>query len=276
MRSGASSYCTRQGYRVAAGGEPLTPRHAHVEHPRQNRTLPRDAHCRRTSHAMVVHAQSISGRQHLPDACQSEVNNAWQGRERGTSDNPRCQFNSRQATQRVAENVGQPQNPNSTRHGRTPHANASTPGRLAAQRFRAQRDAHLRADNLRHARAARRTRPDNTFLTYDSNRGGNSPLAVQQSGQQFLTLITKTTPCHGVEAGQATLLMYGMCVTVSRRPPAVICRQQTAPWLCNMSASSFSVVEFVTRAVFSTQIAAQHPPLEGACARSCNHPRGHG
>ena len=145
-----------------------------------------------------------------------------------------------QATQRVAENVGQPQNPNSTRHGRTPHANASTPGRLAAQRFRAQRDAHLRADNLRHARAARRTRPDNTFLTYDSNRGGNSPLAVQQSGQQFLTLITKTTPCHGVEAGQATLLMYGMCVTVSRRPPAVICRQQTAPWLCecrNMSAS---------------------------------------
>ncbi len=59
------------------------------------------------------------------------------------------------ATQRVAENVG---------HGRTPHANASTPGRLAAQRFRAQRDAQLRADNLRHARAARRTRPDNTFL----------------------------------------------------------------------------------------------------------------
>lgn len=78
MRSGASSYCTRQGYRVAAGGEPLTPRHAHVEHPQQNRTLPRDAHCRRTSHAMVVHAQSVSGRQHLPDACQSEVNNmAW-------------------------------------------------------------------------------------------------------------------------------------------------------------------------------------------------------
>ena len=94
MRGGASSYCTRQGYRVAAGGEPLTPRHAHVlvEHPRQNRTLTRDAHCRRTSHAMVVHAQSISGRQHLPDACQSEVNNAWQGRERGTSDNPRTQI----------------------------------------------------------------------------------------------------------------------------------------------------------------------------------------
>ena len=98
------------------------------------------------------------------------------------------------ATQRVAENVGQSQNPNSTRHGRTPHANASTPGRLAAQRFRAQRDAHLQADNLRHARAASRTRPDNTFLTYDSNRGGNSPLAVEQSGQQFLTLITKGQP----------------------------------------------------------------------------------
>ena len=99
-----------------------------------------------------------------------------------------------QATQRVAENVGQPQNPNSTHHGRTQHANASTPGRLAAQRFRAQRDAHLQADNLRHARAARRTGPDNTFLTYDSNRGGNSPLAVEQSGQQFLTLITKGQP----------------------------------------------------------------------------------
>ncbi len=66
--------------------------------------------------------------------------------------------------------------------------------RLAAQRFRAQRDAHLQADNLRHARAASRTRPDNTFLTYDSNRGGNSPLAVEQSGQQFLTLITKGQP----------------------------------------------------------------------------------
>ena len=38
MRSGVSSYCTRQGYRVAAGGEPLTPRHAHVEHP--NKTAP--------------------------------------------------------------------------------------------------------------------------------------------------------------------------------------------------------------------------------------------
>ena len=95
MRSGASSYCTRQGYRVAAGGEPLTPRHAHVEHPQQNRTLPHDAPCRRTSHAMVAHAQSVSGRQHLPDACQSQVNNAWHGRERSTSDNPRCQFNSR-------------------------------------------------------------------------------------------------------------------------------------------------------------------------------------
>ena len=78
------------------------------------------------------------------------------------------------ATQTVAENVGQPQNPNSTHHGRTQHANASTPGRLAAQRFRAQRDAHLQADNLRHARAARRTRPDNNFLTYDTNRWGNS------------------------------------------------------------------------------------------------------
>ena len=46
--------------------------------------------------------------------------------------------------------------------------------RLVAQRFRAQRDAHLQADNLRHARAARRTRPDNNFLTYDTSRGGNS------------------------------------------------------------------------------------------------------
>ena len=137
---------------------------------------------------------SHQGGQHFPDAAKSQVNNARHGRERSTSDNPRCQFNSRQATQRVAENVGQPQTPNSTRHGRTPHANASTPGRLAAQRFRAQRDAHLRADNLRHARAARRTGPDNTFLTYDSNRGGNSPLAVEQSGQQFLTLVTKGQP----------------------------------------------------------------------------------
>ena len=33
--------------------------------------------------------------QHLPDAFQSQVNNAWHGRERSTSDNPRCQFNSR-------------------------------------------------------------------------------------------------------------------------------------------------------------------------------------
>ena len=173
-----------------------------------------------------------------------------------------------QATQRVAENVGQPQNPNSTRHGRNPHANASTPGRLAAQRFRAQRDAHLRADNLRHARAARRTRPDNTFLTYDSNRGGNSPLAVQQSGQQFLTLITKTTPCHGVEAGQATLLMTCMACALQSLAdhPQSFAGNKPRHGCASVATClppPFSVIEFVTRAVFSTQIAAQHPPLEG-------------
>ena len=67
----------------------------------------------------------------------------------------------------------------------------------------------------------------------------------------------------GVETGQPTLLMYGMGVAVSRRPSAIIRRQQTTPWLCecrNMSASPFTVVEFVTRAVFSTQIAASTRP----------------
>ena len=65
--------------------------------------------------------------------------------------------------------------------------------RLAAQRFRAQRDAHLQADNLRHARAARRTRPDNNVLTYETE-GAIHAMAVEQSGQQFLTLITKGQP----------------------------------------------------------------------------------
>ena len=153
MRSGASSYCTRQGYRVAAGGEPLTPRHAHVEHPQQNRTLPHDAPCRRTSHAMVAHAQSVSGRQHLPDACQSQVNNAWHGRERSTSDNPRCQFNSRHGHTESCRECRTTPDPKFNPAMRTPHANSSNA--LAAQRFRARRDAHLQADNLRHSRAAR-------------------------------------------------------------------------------------------------------------------------
>ena len=68
MRSGASSYCTRQGYRVAAGGEPFaTP-----------------CSCRRTTHAMVAHAQSVSpGRATLSRRSQlaGEQRTAWPRKE---------------------------------------------------------------------------------------------------------------------------------------------------------------------------------------------------
>ena len=62
--------------------------------------------------------------------------------------------------------------------------------------------------------------------------------------------------------------MCDMGVTVSRRPPAVICRQQTAPWLCecrNVSASPFTVVE-----LFNTD-SSQHPPLEGGVCEVLQH-----
>ncbi len=191
MRSGASSYCTRLGYRVAAGGEPLTPRHAHVEHPQQNRTLPRDAHCRRTSHAMVVHAQSVSGRQHLPDACQSEVNNmAWPRKGHVGQPQVPIQLTPRphRELQRMSDNPRTQMQPAMA----APHMPMQT--RLAAWPRRDLERSGMPICNLRHARAARRTRPDNNFLTYDTKRGGNSPLPVEQSGQQFLTLITKGQP----------------------------------------------------------------------------------
>ena len=93
MRSGVSSYCTRQGYRVAAGGQPLTPRHAHVEHPNKSHPSTCIVGGQATPWSRMLRASQVG--QHLPDAFQSQVNNAWHGRERSTSDNPRCQFNSR-------------------------------------------------------------------------------------------------------------------------------------------------------------------------------------
>ena len=109
--------------------------------------------------------------QHLPDAFQSQVNNAWHGCERSTSDNPRCQFNSRH---------GHTESCRECRTTPEPKFNPPWPHPTCQckhawpRRDLEQRDAHLPADNLRHARAARRTRPDNNFLTYDTSRGGNS------------------------------------------------------------------------------------------------------
>ena len=84
VRSGVSSYCTRQGYRVAAGGEPLTPRHAHVEHP--NKTAPFHMMSivggQATPWSRMLRA-SHQGGQHLPDASQiaGEQRTAWPRKE---------------------------------------------------------------------------------------------------------------------------------------------------------------------------------------------------
>ena len=68
------------------------------------------------------------------------------------------------------------------------------------------------------------------------------------------------------------MLMCDMGVTVSRRPPAVICRQQTAP-LCecrNVSASPSLWLSSDARGLFNTD-SSQHPPLEGGVCEVLQH-----
>ena len=112
---------------------------------------------------------------------------------------------------------------------------------------------------------------------YDPTEGAIHAMAAGQSGQQFLTLITKGQPApwRRNRSGNLADVWHGRC-SLSQTIRSHLQATNHAMAVRVSQHVRLPVVEFVTRAVFSTQIAAQHPPLEGRVRGPATTPVGMG